>query len=207
MDYFEDRIEAEAELREMLGYPNKIVEAMKISYMERHCREFIGLSPILFASTADLQGNCDVSPRGDAPGFVKVLDDHHLIIPERPGNRRMNTYRNILENPHIGLIFIIPGLEETLRINGKACLTKNPKLLAPLEAHGKIPKLAIGVEVEEVFLHCAKAFKRSDLWDTKTWPRALPSVPEMIAAHAGRPDITADVVSKGLKESYEKRMY
>ncbi|WP_068775929.1 pyridoxamine 5'-phosphate oxidase family protein [Paenibacillus sp. FJAT-26967] len=203
----ENRIQSEEELRELLGYPNPIVSSMTIHKLDPYCRNYISQSPLLFISTSDADGNCDVSPRGDAAGFVHIVDDHNLVIPERPGNRRMNSYRNILSNPHVGLIFLIPGLEETLRMNGEAYLTRDPRLLKVMEAQGKIPKLAIGVKIQECFVHCAKAFKRSKLWEPDSWPASLPSIPDMIAAHVNKEDVTAEDVAGALKESYERRMY
>jgi hypothetical protein len=167
------------------------------------------MSPLLFISTSDDQGLCDVSPRGDAPGSVLVLDEQHLVIPERPGNRRNDSLRNILLNPRIGMIFIIPGLEETLRINGKALVIKDENILEQMKSRDKKPLLGIGVEVEECFIHCAKAFKRSKVWDTQSWADndALPSVSAILKDHVNSIEFTEDVIRKGLEESYEKRLY
>ncbi|QYR19111.1 pyridoxamine 5'-phosphate oxidase family protein [Paenibacillus sp. sptzw28] len=206
---FARRIHTEEELHSRLGYPSEVVNRKTISFIDRHCRSFISKSPMLFIASSNSEGMCDVSPRGDAPGFVSVIDERRLLIPERPGNRRMDTLKNILSNPHIGIIFIIPGLKETLRINGRAVIVDDRQLLSPLQASGKIPQLGIGVEVDECYVHCAKAFIRSHLWDNLTWPdqSGLPSIPEMLADHVGNPDLSADVISEGLKESYEKRLY
>ncbi|WP_409346409.1 pyridoxamine 5'-phosphate oxidase family protein [Paenibacillus sp. MBLB4367] len=209
MNPFHTVIGTEEELRELLGYPSPLAVNKVIGQLDAHCREFIAKSPIAFIATADASGACDVSPRGDAPGFTAVLGDKHLLIPERPGNRRIDSMRNILANPQIGVIFIIPGLEETLRINGKACIVKDTGLLSALEAHGKIPLLGIGIEVEQCFVHCAKAFKRSKLWDSGSWPEweSLPSMPKILAEHAKSSGLTEGDVSAVLKESYEKRLY
>src|SRR5439155_21813217 len=115
-------------------------------------------------------GRCDVPPKGDPAGFVRVLDETHLVVHDRPGNKRLDGMRNILANPHVGLLFLVPGRGETLRVNGRACITRDADLLATLAVADKIPSLAIGVEVEEVFIHCAKAFKRSGLWEPARWP-------------------------------------
>jgi len=129
-------------------------------------------------ATSSASGRCDVSPKGDAPGFVRVLDEHHLAIPDRIGNKRLDGMRNILENPHVGLIFLIPGREETLRVNGRAWIVRDEALLTTLSAQGKLPQLAIGVEIEECFFHCPKAFRRSKLWEPASWPDrdALPTM-------------------------------
>lgn len=160
-------------------------------------------------STADDQGFCDVSPRGDAPGSVLVIDEQHLVIPERPGNRRIDSLRNILLNSRIGLIFLIPGLEETLRINGKAFVIKDKYILGQMKSRDKQPLLGIGVEVEECFIHCAKAFKRSKVWDSRSWAMddALPSVSAILKDHVNSSEYTEEVIRKGLAESYEKRLY
>ncbi|OFW77123.1 MAG: phosphohydrolase, partial [Alicyclobacillus sp. RIFOXYA1_FULL_53_8] len=167
---FEQRISTEEELRELLGYPSELVRQKVINHWDRHYREFIDLSPFILMSTANLHGECDVSPRGDSPGFALVLDDKHLVIPERPGNRRMDSLRNILSNPYIGLIFLIPGLEETLRVNGKASILRDESLLGTMGVNGRTPMVAIGIEVEECYIHCAKSLKRSRLWQAETWP-------------------------------------
>lgn len=206
---FQDILTSENELRALLGYPNEVVKRKAIGHLDHHCRAYIAMSPLLFLSTADEHGSCDVSPRGDAPGSVLVLDDGHLVIPERPGNRRLDSLRNILVNPNIGLIFIIPGLEETLRINGQAYVIKDESILDQMVARDKRPLLGIGVKVEECYMHCAKAFKRSQVWDSNTWPEetALPSVPAIIAAHVNTAEFTEEVVRRGIEESYEKRLY
>lgn len=146
---FKEILSSEEEIRDLLGYPSELVKKKTIHYIDIHCRNFISMSPLLFLSTSDDQGYCDVSPRGDAPGSVLVLDDKHLVVPERPGNRRIDSLRNILLNSRVGMIFIIPGLEETLRINGKAFVIKDEKILEQMEAKDKKPLLGIGVEVEE----------------------------------------------------------
>ena len=160
MSPFDHVVDDEAELRQLLGVPGprSILKEQKI--IDAHVRAFIAQSPFLVMATSGADGSCDVSPKGDAPVFVQVLDDHRLVIPDRPGNKRLDGMKNILTNPHIGLLFLVPGREETLRINGRASVTREPALLARLTARGKTPLLAIGVEVEQCFLHCPKAFRR-----------------------------------------------
>jgi len=206
---FQDVVSSEEELRAILGYPNRVVANKAISYLDHHCRDFIAQSPLLLMATADASGACDVSPRGDGPGLALILDQQHLVIPERPGNRRMDSLRNILENPQIGLIFLIPGLEETLRVNGRASIIKDQQLLKQMEYRGHVPALGIGVQVEECYVHCAKALKRSQLWNPEAWPDqdTLPDVARMMADHANLPDVTAKEVAESLKETYTKRLY
>ncbi|WP_139488040.1 pyridoxamine 5'-phosphate oxidase family protein [Brevibacillus dissolubilis] len=209
-NYFRQTISSEEELQELLGgKPSQLASNKVITQLDQHCRDFIAKSPFLFLSTSNREGLCDASPRGDAPGFVMVLDDKTILIPERPGNRRVDSMRNILSNPHVGLLFLIPGLEETLRINGRACLVQDQDLLEQMQVKGRTPLLGIGVEVEECFVHCAKAFKRSGLWQSESWlePQELPSVPKMLADHVKLPGMTGESVAELLEESYTKRLY
>ncbi|PAM93531.1 phosphohydrolase, partial [Flavobacterium sp. IR1] len=155
-------INTENELLNMLGEPSLLAKRKVIDHIDRHVSEFLSKSPFVVISTANAAGLCDASPRGDAPGFVSILDSKTLIIPERPGNKRLDSIKNILQNSHIGLLCIIPGLNETLRINGKARVTNDQNLLESMSVKGKIPILGIVVEVEECFIHCAKAFIRSN---------------------------------------------
>jgi PPOX class probable FMN-dependent enzyme len=206
---FTDLITSEEGLRDLLGKPSELVIKKQLSVLDRHCRTFLSLSPFMLLGTANADGDCDVSPRGDAPGFVAVIDDKHIAIPDRPGNRRIDSLRNIVQNGRVGLLFMIPGVEETLRINGRAWLTREPALLEQLTARGKVPTLAIGVEVDEAFLHCAKAFKRSQLWDNATWPErtALPTLAEMVHDQTCLTDISVEDLEKNLAVSYVKNLY
>jgi len=146
-------------------------------------REWIGASPLVFLATADAEGRCDVSPRGGPPGWVRVIDESRLAMPDAPGNRRADSLRNIIATGRCGLLFAVPGRREVLRVNGEACLTTDPDLLAGIP--GK-PKLAVGVTAQEIFLHCAKAFIRSSVWEADTWadPASLPSGAEILRDHA-----------------------
>ncbi|AST91212.1 MULTISPECIES: pyridoxamine 5'-phosphate oxidase family protein [Sutcliffiella] len=206
---FQKTIETEEELRSILGYPSELVKNKVITYLDHHCKEFISKSPFVVMSTADKSGSCDVSPRGDQPGFVQVLSEQQLIIPERPGNKRMDSMRNILSNPNVGLIFLIPGLGETLRVNGKAKLVMDDELLDAMAVKGKKPLIGIGVEVEECFIHCAKAFKRSGLWEPSTWTekKLLPSPSKILFEHAKLPNTSVESIEERLVESYSKRLY
>ena len=206
---FTDLVTSEVALRELLGHPGELVIRKQLSALDGHCRAFIALSPFLAIGTTSATGTCDVSPRGDAPGFVAVLDERTLAIPERPGNRRFDTLRNILQTGAVGLLFLIPGIEETLRVNGRASLVRDAALLERLAARGKPPWLAIGVEVEECFLHCAKAFKRAQLWEAASWPErtALPSLAQMLLDQACPPDTTVDELAAQIEESYTTRLY
>ncbi|MDO6435874.1 pyridoxamine 5'-phosphate oxidase family protein [Cyclobacterium sp. 1_MG-2023] len=206
---FKNQIKSIGELREVMGFPREMVQKKSINFIDEHCKDFIAKSPMLFISTANENGSCDVSPRGDPAGFVGVLDEQYLVLPERPGNKRCDSLVNILSNPHIGLIFIIPGLKETLRVNGKAILSRDKDLLNKYEVNGKCPEVGIIVEVEECFIHCAKAFLRSKLWQAETWPEKeqLPKVAKVLADHINSSNFSKDEIQTVLEESYKKRLY
>jgi PPOX class probable FMN-dependent enzyme len=158
-------IDDEATLRALLGEPNAIVCAKVSNKVNRLTRKFIELAPFVCLATSGRDARCDVSPRGDPAGFVRILDDATLLVPERPGNRLAESLRNILDNPHVGLLFVIPGVGDTLRVNGRATITTDEALLADSVVEGKIPRLGILVDVEEAYTQCSKAFLRSDLWN------------------------------------------
>ncbi|MFJ5760995.1 pyridoxamine 5'-phosphate oxidase family protein [Neobacillus sp. NPDC093182] len=206
---FKELIGSEEELRALIGFPSELVERKLITYLDHNCEEYISKSPFLVISSSDSSGKCDVSPRGDMPGFVKVLNEKYLIIPERPGNKRIDTMRNILANPNVGLLFMIRGLGETLRVNGKACFVRDSELLEQMEVKGRKPLLGIGVEVEECFIHCAKAFKRSGLWKASSWAEkeTLPTAAKIIFEHANLPGSSIESIEERLTESYNKRLY
>jgi PPOX class probable FMN-dependent enzyme len=169
-------ITSEAELRELLGEPLPRVATKERPALDELDRRFLAASPFCLVATSDGDGRCDVSPKGDPPGFTVVLDDRTIALPERAGNRRADGYRNILANPHVGLVYLVPGRGDTLRINGRARLVREPALLDRMVEHGHRPLLALLVDVEEVFFHCAKAFLRSRLWEPATWnPDVVPS--------------------------------
>jgi PPOX class probable FMN-dependent enzyme len=205
---FRDLVTSEEALRALVGTPSELAIKKQNAALDAHGRDFIAHAPFVLVATANAAGRCDVSPKGDAPGFVRVLDDRHLAIPDRPGNKRLDGMRNILSNPHVGLIFLIPGRRETLRVNGRACITRDETLLASMEALGKRPLLALGVEVEEVYLHCAKAFIRSALWQPDRWPNVegLASAAQMFWDQA-KPACTVEELARHIDEGYAKRLY
>lgn len=196
---FTEKVTSEAELREVIGYPTEMIRRKQLSALDKHCREFIELSPFLLIGTTNAAGEADVSPRGDPAGFVQVLDEKTLVIPERPGNRRIDTLRNIVQQPHVGLLFMIPGQGEILRVNGRACIIRDPAVLERSTVEGKRPLLAIAVEVDECFLHCSKAIRRAKLWeqgDRKT----LSSVGQIMIDHTGLTGVTAQQLDEALKK-------
>jgi PPOX class probable FMN-dependent enzyme len=176
--------------------------------LDAHDRAFIARSPFLLLATAGADGRCDVSPRGDAPGFALALDARTLAIPDRPGNHRIDTYQNILANPHAGVIFLVPNVEETLRVNGRAWLSEDAELLMRLPMAGKLPKLAVVLEVEEVYFHCARAFRRAKLWQPDTWIARdeLPTFGAILHDQLRLPDLSADDIDAVLEKS-NKNLY
>ncbi|MGE4220183.1 MAG: pyridoxamine 5'-phosphate oxidase family protein [Alphaproteobacteria bacterium] len=200
--------DAEA-LRAHYGAPSAISQGKQIDHIDRHIAEFIGLSPFLVMATSGPGGvGADASPRGDFPGFVKVLDPKTLAIPDRPGNNRLDSIANLVANPDVGLIFFIPGVNETIRVNGRARLTTDPDLLATMEAHGKPPRAAILIEVVEAYTHCAKALIRSKLWedDYRIERSRLPTPGEWLRDHA-KTGMTAAEYDAGVLESRKTRMW
>ncbi|TDL31384.1 pyridoxamine 5'-phosphate oxidase family protein [Jeotgalibacillus sp. S-D1] len=206
---FQKVIHSQIELESIVGKPSELVKRKVIHSIDQHCKDFINKSPFVILSTADDAGFCDGSPRGDMPGFVKIINENCLVIPDRPGNKRMDSMRNIIANPKIGLLFIIPGLGETLRINGSAQLIQDEEILQEMAVKGKIPKIAIAVEVEECFIHCAKAFKRSGLWQPDTWLDSgdVPSAAKILNEHARLPDYTVEKMEARLEKGYMERLY
>ena len=180
--------------------------------LDKHAQAFVGRSPFLCIGTQNLDGKADVSPRGDPPGFVKILDRHTLAIPDRPGNNRLDTLVNILANPTVGLLFIIPGFDDTLRVNGQASLLTDPEVLESMRVNDRIPRLAIVVRVDEVFMHCAKAFRRSHLWNPDHFQDrgALPSLSKIILDQTtGAPSDEDEMrkIDDDLEEEYKQTLY
>jgi len=183
---FKDVVTDESQLRDIFGWPTERARNKQINRLDQHCRAIIAKSPFLLLGTSNGSGRCDVSPKGDYPGFVRVLDDSTLAIPDLPGNNRLDTLTNMLANPQVGLIFLIPGMNEALRINGVVRLVKDSELLESLAFQDKLPKLAIVVDVQEAFIHCSKALVRSKLWsgENKIERSELPSMAEILRDHA-----------------------
>ena len=201
-------IETVEELRSSYGEPSERAVRKALDRLDRHCRRFIALSPFVVLASAGADGRVDCSPRGDPAGFVAVLDDRTILLPDRRGNNRADSLTNVLENPHVGMLFMIPGVDETLRLNGRAKLTTDPARLEPLAVNGRVPRSGLVVEVEEVFLQCTKALVRSRLWadearvDRKT---ALPSFGQMLADHIGESD--GEKVDRELRARLPKTLY
>jgi uncharacterized protein len=207
-DPFESALTGEEQLRAIYGEPMQRALKKDIARLDEMCRRLIAASPMVFVASYSADGRCDVTPRGGPPGFVSVLDDRRLAIPDATGNRRLDSLVNVVRTGRAGLIFRIPGRDTTLRVNGPACVTDDPALLGELNAVGKAPLAAIVVEAEEAYAHCPKAFVRSKLWDPATWPAQddLPSAAEVSHAHARNPELTVEDFDRYLQESLRYRL-
>ncbi|MFI7615180.1 pyridoxamine 5'-phosphate oxidase family protein [Nonomuraea terrae] len=200
-------IGSEAELRELLGeVMPRAVTKERVRLHERD-RQWLAASPFCLIATSDDRGNCDVSPKGDPAGFVHVVDDTTIAIPDRPGNRRADGFLNILKNPHVGLIFLIPGRNETLRVNGRARLVRDAPFFDEMIVKGHRPHLALVVEIEQIFFHCAKAFLRSSLWKPDAWtPDGLPSHARLVK-EVQTVEESLEELEKYYGEAYARRLY
>jgi PPOX class probable FMN-dependent enzyme len=201
-------LRTEEQLRELYGEVMGRAAQKALSKLDPHCRHIIATSPFLLLSSAGADGTADVSPKGDMPGFVHVIDDNTIAIPDRPGNRRIDTLINIVGNPNVAAIFMIPGVRETLRVNGKAEISNDPELLEKMAVQGKLPITAIVIHVEQTFLHCAKAIIRSKLWDegSKVPKGTIPSLSKILADQLNW-EIDLAEADKQLEEAYKATLY
>ena len=197
------------ELRTHYREPSPTSLQKEVSHLDRHCRDFIAHATFAVLSTSAADGRCDVSPKGGPPGFVTVLDERRLAIPDLLGNNRLDSLQNIVENPNVAILFLIPGLDETLRVNGKGYVVLDDDVLDACVVHDRRPKAAIGVEVEVAFIHCAKALRRGDVWQPDRWPDRsdMASAACILRDHIGAPDLTEELVAASLEESYAKRLW
>ncbi len=205
---------SESELRERLGNPMDLAARKAIPFLDKHCKAFIERAPFLTLATSNAAGKVDVSPRGDQPGFALILDDNTLFLPERPGNARYDSLVNLITNPYVGLLFFVPGFEDMLRVNGRATLVHDEALAARCVVNGKAPKIGIRVVVEEAYLHCAKALKRSHLWSAESHRdrKELPSLGQIIleqtaAANEAPTADTIRAVDEFIEENYRTELY
>ncbi|MDA0230838.1 MAG: pyridoxamine 5'-phosphate oxidase family protein [Proteobacteria bacterium] len=207
-------VASEDELRGSYGEPMDIALMKQLRKLDAHCKDFISRSPFLCIGTSAADGKADVSPRGDPPGFVQVLDDNTIFIPDRPGNNRLDTMSNIVANPDVGLLFLIPGFEDALRVNGKAKLVKDKKILERCAVNRKVPTMGIMVEVDEAYLHCAKAVRRSKLWQAESQQdrKEMPTLAQMILEQVATPEKqpTKEEIKEGdefVEENYKTGLY
>jgi PPOX class probable FMN-dependent enzyme len=199
----------EAELRALLGTPSGGAVRKERNHLHELDLAWIAASPFLLMATSAADGTCDVSPKGDPAGFVHVLDDRTLVMPERPGNRRADGWVNVLSNPHVGLIFLVPGRTDTLRVNGRARLVSDAPFFDEMVVKGHRPLLAVVVEIEDIFFHCAKAFLRSELWKPETWdPEGIVPRRALIAHEVERAGMTIDQLDDYYRpENYSRGLY
>ena len=209
MDDQQATIDSESKLRGLYQEPMELALLKQLDRLDEHCRNFLAHSPFaVIASTRPGRGT-DVSPRGDAPGFARVLDANTIAIPDRPGNNRLDTMSNIVTDAEVGLLFFIPGIDETLRINGTARLSQDRELLAAAAINGREPRLVIIVTVKEAFLHCGKALKRSKLWhdDYRIDKRDFPSLGRMIVEQTKPANVTVEQADEVVEEGYRNKLY
>lgn len=202
-------LESEQQLRELMGDPvHELIVIKSVPVLTEPLQRYIAQSPFLCLATHDKDGASDVSPRGDAPGFVHILDEKTLVIPDRPGNKRLDSIINIIKQPRLALLFMIPGVQETLRINGRGVISTDPELLGLFPVNGKLPQLVIKVTVEEAFGHCSKAFRRSKLWQEDYLPKdKVPGLAEMMAAHLDLDTEMSDMLEAAIEDDAANRMY
>jgi uncharacterized protein len=200
-------IRTEAELRALIGEPAALTCAKIADRLNDATRLFIERSPFVCVATSDGGGACDLSPRGDPPGFVRILDERTLVIPERPGNRLADSLRNMLVNPHVALLFVVPGVTDTLRVNGRAAITTDAALLAPSAVEGKAPRLGVLVDIDEAYTQCSKAFLRSHLWDAQRFvdPASMPTGGQVHRAIQGEA-FDAEQYDRERAERYRQRV-
>ena len=205
---FADVISSEEELRAILGHPSAGAAGKAIDHIDVHFAAFIGQSPFVLIGSSDGEGSQDVSPKGDPSGFVLVVDEHTLAIPDRPGNRRGDTLSNVIKNPNVALFFMVPGSEETLRVQGSARIVRDAILRERMSVKGRSPELAIVVDVVEAFMHCAKCIIRSELWSPESWPD-MARVPSLSAAIIDQKQlpITREQMAASLARDAEQRLY
>lgn len=200
-------IKSVEELVEHYGEPQGYIGEKEKPALSEHCRHFIALSPFCVLSTsAKGDGPADCSPRGDAPGFVHVIDDTTIAIPDRPGNRRTDTFHNIVENPEVAVMFMVPGLKEVLRLNGRSRLTRDADLLATMEANGKMPLAALVINIRHVYFHCGKAMVRSDLWNADKHVDRT-NFPTLGTINADWYGADGDAIDARLKDEYANKLY
>lgn len=201
-------IESREELRKVYPPPGDLPLRKELRRLDAHARKFLDLSPFVLIGTQDRDGNADVTPKGDRPGFAQALDDYTILVPDRPGNNRLDSWENLLINPSIGMLFVIPGMNETLRVNGEARLTVDDELRLRLAVDGRPAISVLVVKIGAVYLHCAKAFMRSKLWDHEAWPARseMPTLGEILRDQLALPQNTAELDS-ALAESYRRTMW
>lgn len=207
---FANVIDSDASLRDVYRMPAETTKMKVLGTLDQHARTFIDTSPFILVGTTSPDGTADVSPKGGPPGFVVVLDDQRIAIPDLSGNNLLDSLTNIVNGSGIGLLFLIPGIEETLRLNGYACITTDPAVLEACAVKDRRPKAAIGVTVVQQYMHCAKAFRRSELWNAESWPdrSVVPSLGCILRDQIALPDdVTAESIDVDIEGNYAKTLW
>lgn len=209
LERFQNVVTSDEEITQLVGSPSELVIKKQLPELDDHMQSFIAESPFVLIGTVGSDGRCDVSPRGDEPPVVHVLDARTLAIPDRPGNRRADSLHNIIETRRIGILFLVPGIGETLRINGQACVMRDQDILASMSAAGKQPVVGIGVEVEECYFQCAKALIRSKLWESHAkHPKATAHhFAQLLVDQTGIECESVDSLAEQIEQSYTDRLY
>ena len=204
MEYITSR----AELRSHYGATHDLAVKKALPALDGHAKAFISRSPFVLIGSCDTSGNGDVTPKGDMPGFVAILDDTTIAIPDRPGNNRLDTFENLIDNPAVGLLFLIPGMNETLRVNGHGRITADTSLREKLAVDGRLPATVLVVEVKACYMHCAKAFMRSKLWTPESWPprESMPTLGQILRDQVALSE-SARQLDDGLDQAYAKSMW
>jgi hypothetical protein len=202
-------LKSKMQLRTLYKNPDEMSVKKSLSKLDKHLKHFINLSPFLVLSTVRDDGFCDASPRGDAPGFVRILDNNNLFLPDRPGNNRLDSLTNIIKNPGIGLLFMIPGLDMTLRVNGKAHIVTDVALLEPSMVNKRIPKSGLKIEINECYIHCGKAIRRSKIWSNEMQIKkgTFPSIGKIIKDQLAPPGMTVEDLDNFAEEAYKNTLY
>lgn len=208
MVQFTDVIESREQFRAIMREPSDKVTRKTLNKLDIHCRKFISRSPFILLTSADSSGNQDVSPKGDPSGFVAILDDHTLAIPDRPGNHRADTIENIIQNPNVGIMFLVPGKTETLRVSGTAQVVRDENLRTSMSINERRPGFVIVVTVKEAFFHCSKCMIRSKLWQPEEWPdlEGLPLLAETVV-DAGKLDMSVEEMHEIIVNDEKERLY
>lgn len=208
MQTYKEIIKTEAQFREIMGHPNERVSSKVLNHLDQNCQTYIQKTPFIILSTANKQGHQDTSPKGDPAGFIKILNQNTLAIPERLGNRKADSFSNILENPNVGLLFIIPGKKETLRASGTAIIVRDENIRQELNHKNKLPDFAIIITIKEAYFHCAKCMTRSNLWQPEHWPTQenLPTLGKTMV-DAGKLKLSAQEMDELIEKDYKNRLY
>ncbi|MEY2582252.1 MAG: uncharacterized protein QOE09_2101 [Ilumatobacteraceae bacterium] len=207
---FKDVIASESQLRDVYRLPGGNTKLKILDALDQHARTFISASPFVLIGTSSADGTADVSPKGGPAGFVVVLDDDRIAIPDLSGNNLLDSLTNIVNGSGIGLLFLVPGVDETLRVNGHACLTMDPMVLDACAVKDRRPKAAIGVTVTQQYMHCAKAFRRSELWSSQSWPdrSTMPSLGCILRDQIALPEnVTAESIDENLEVNYAATLW